>query len=88
MGQEMRRDFEEDLPTPRLPMEEIENRFQGEWIVMEDTEFEDMARITGGRVIFHSPDRDVAWNTAMELDLKKPAVLFMGGPPDDVDFAL
>ena len=44
--------------------------------------------IIEGVVVCHSKDRDEVYRTAMKLKPKHSAVLFMGKPPKNMEFAL
>jgi hypothetical protein len=44
--------------------------------------------IVEGTVACHSKDRDEVWRKAKELRPKHSAVLFIGSPPKNVEYAL
>lgn len=87
MAQELSRNIDDELPPVSLSLEEIENRFPKEWVVLDDTEYTG-AEVVSGRVVFHSTDKKLAWRRALELQPNRPAVFFTGGPSPDVEFAL
>ena len=41
-----------------LTMEEIEQKFDGEWVLIEDVETDDKLEVIRGKVIFHDKDKD------------------------------
>jgi hypothetical protein len=70
--------------TELLTMEEIERRFDGEWVVLTDIEDEPGPKIKRARVYWHGADQDEAWDKVGELP--KPfhvAVWYMGPLIDD-----
>lgn len=71
-----------------LTMEEIEERFDGEWVLLEDPELTEALHVTKAKLLWHSKDHDEIWRKAQEFDPVNSAVLFIGRPPDDIDFIL
>ena len=61
-----------------LSWDEIERRFDGEWVVIDDPEVTDDLDILGGRVVFHGATRAEAHEVIMRLGLKRFAVEFLG----------
>jgi hypothetical protein len=41
-----------------MSLVEIEAQFQSEWVVIEDPQTTDTLQVMGGRVLWHSSDRD------------------------------
>ncbi len=64
-----------------LTLKEIKDLFQSEWILIEDPETSPDLEIKGGKVIWHSKDRDEIYRKARELRPKHSAVLFTGELP-------
>jgi hypothetical protein len=71
-----------------LTMDQIEERYNGEWVLLGDPEIDDHHAVVRGRLIGHSPDRDEIDRIDHELRLRSAAILFIGGPPDDLVFVL
>jgi hypothetical protein len=86
--QELTKDFNDGLSSHFLTLEEIEVRYPGEWVVLDEVDFVGKSELTGGRVVFHSKGRDEAWARALEIRPKRAAVLFMGEPDPDMTFML
>jgi len=64
--------------TEILTTQEIYRRFHSEWILLEDPQLSKDLRVLGGRVVFHSSDRDELDRKAMQLQLRHSARLFTG----------
>ncbi|MBM4032188.1 MAG: hypothetical protein FJ291_10425 [Planctomycetes bacterium] len=71
-----------------MTMEEIEARFDSEWVLIVDPEYESDLQVKRGRVVCHSKDRDEAYRKALELRPKHSAFYYIGGFPEDMAFAL
>jgi hypothetical protein len=69
-------------------IEEMESRFDGEWVLIADPELAPGPRLLGGKVVFHGADRDDLDSKMRELQLKSSASLFMGGPPEGLEYAI
>ena len=67
---------------------EIEEAFDGEWVLIEDPETTPMIEIRRGKVVFHSKDRKEVNKKMKELDLRCFAVMFLGDPPKDLEYIL
>lgn len=58
-----------------LTHEEMEKRFDGEWVLVGDPELTDMEEVRRGTVLAHSADRDEVYQKALELRPKRVATL-------------
>jgi len=67
-----------------LSLSEIEVRFQSEWVLLEDPETTESLEVRGGRVLWHSKDRDEVYRKARELRPRHSAILYTGKLPKDV----
>lgn len=67
-----------------LSRAEIDARFEGEWVLIEDPEVDERLDVLRGRVLFHSPDRDAFDRKMLELRPRRSAVLYPGPWPDDL----
>jgi hypothetical protein len=61
-----------------LTIDEINSRFASEWALLEDPQLSDRMELTGGRVLYHSKDRDEVDRKALELRPRRSAVIFTG----------
>lgn len=71
-----------------LSLAEIQERFPGEWVLLEDPQTSESLDITGGKVLWHSRDRDEVYRKARELRPKHSAIIYMGKLPDEVAVVL
>ena len=71
-----------------LTMEEIERKFDGEWVLIEDVENDEQLEILRGKVIYHGKDKNELHRRAMESKTKKFASLFIGKPNPKMGFLL
>ena len=67
-----------------LTVQEIEARYESEWILMEDPEVTPQLEVTRGKVLFHSKDRDEVYKKAIELRPKHSAYLYTGRAAEDM----
>lgn len=70
-----------------LSLNEIQSRFDGEWILMLEPETDESLSVKKGLVVFHSPDRDEVYRKAIELKARF-AVLYTGSLPDNTAIVL
>jgi hypothetical protein len=71
-----------------LTLEQIEERFESEWVLVEDPETNDALEVQSGRVRWHSRDRDEVYRKAVELRPKRFAMLYTGKIPEDTAIVL
>jgi hypothetical protein len=71
-----------------LTLKEIEERFDSEWVLVEDPETNDALEVQRGTVRWHSKDRDEVYRKAVELRPKRFAMLYTGTIPKDTAIAL
>ncbi len=71
-----------------MTMEEIEARFDREWVLINDPVLDEQYHVVKGRVRFHSPDRDELDNAVGRLRTDTIATFFIGAPPDGMQFLL
>ena len=67
---------------------EIEAEFDGEWVLIEDPETTPMQEIIRGTVVFHGADKGKLHQRMRESRPRSSAVIFVGSPPEDLEFAL
>jgi len=71
-----------------LTVDEIQSRFNSEWVLIEDPKTDATLNVQSGRVLTHSPDRDEVYRRAAALKPNHFAVLFTGAMPDDTAIVL
>ncbi|RKY62391.1 MAG: hypothetical protein DRP95_01630 [Candidatus Latescibacterota bacterium] len=71
-----------------MTLAEIQALFDSEWVLIEDPETTESLQIKGGRVLWHSKDRDEVYRKAREFRPKHSAILFTGRPPEDTTIIL
>ena len=71
-----------------LTVDEIQSRFESEWVLIEDPQADAALNVQSGRVLMHSPDRDEVYRRAAALKPNRFAVLFTGVMPEDTAIVL
>ena len=71
-----------------LTIAEIESEFDSEWVLLEDPQTNEALEVQGGKVLYHSKNRDEFDRKVFEFRPKRFAVLFTGRPQEDMEFAL
>ena len=71
-----------------MTMDEIQARFDREWVLINEPEEDERLRVLSGRVRFHSPDRDEFDAAVKNLRSDHIAVRFIGDPPENMQFML
>jgi len=72
-----------------MTVEEMEHRFEGEWILVGDPETTEALEVVKGAVLHHSKDRDEVYRRAVELRRpKRYAIVFTGRMPPDTAIVL
>lgn len=71
-----------------LTVGEMESQFDSEWVLVGDPETDETLHVQGGRVIYHSKDRDEVYRKAIELKPKRFAMLYTGTLPKDTAIVL
>ena len=67
---------------------EIEETFNGEWVLIEDPECAPNLKIIRGKVIFHSKDRAEISVKMAELTRMHHAIMYIGGLPEGMEMVL
>ena len=67
-----------------LTRAEMEEQFQGEWLLIADPEVNEDLEVLRGRVVRHSPERDEVYQAGVEFRLKHTASLYVGPPSEHV----
>lgn len=71
-----------------LTIEQIEARFPSEWVLIAEPNTAPDQRLTGGRVLFHSPDRDEVDRKLLELRPPRFAFRYIGNLPEHMAMIL
>lgn len=71
-----------------LTLEQIEEQFESEWVLVEDPETNEALEVQSGRVRWHSKDRDEVYRKAIELRPKRFAMLYTGKMPEGTAIVL
>jgi hypothetical protein len=71
-----------------LTIEEIEARYAPDWVLIGEPRTDDEQRLLGGKVLYHSPDRDEVYRRAHELRLDRIAVRYLGTWPENMALVL
>lgn len=67
---------------------EIEAAYDGEWVLIGEPELTPMNEVVRGTVLFHSANRDDVYRDAMQRELNRVAILYVGARPTDVHYLL
>jgi len=71
-----------------LTVSQIEERFESEWVLVEDPQTSEALEVQSGKVRWHSKDRDEVYRKAVELRPKRFAVLYTGKMPQGTAIVL
>lgn len=71
-----------------MTIEEIRSQFESEWVLIEDPKTDEDLKVTGGRVLHHSRDRDEVYRKAVSLRPKRSAILYAGEIPEETAVVL
>jgi hypothetical protein len=64
-----------------MSLAEIQDRFVAEWVLLEDPETSELLEVKGGKVLWHSKDRDEVYRKAREFQPKHSAIVYTGKLP-------
>lgn len=67
-----------------MTMSEIEKQFDNEWVLLEDPILDERKQVAGGKVLYHSKNRDEVDQVAMRLRPKHSAFLYTGPIPENI----
>jgi hypothetical protein len=65
-----------------MTLDEINSRFDSEWVLIADPEVDENLEVVRGRVVIHRKDRDEVDRKAIELKLKSSAFHYTGHIPE------
>ena len=72
----------------QMTIEEIEARFDSEWVLIEDPQTDEKLKVLGGRVLHHSRDRDEVYRKAVSVRPKRSAIVYTGEIPEETAVVL
>jgi len=72
------------LMSEVMSLTEIQYRFKSEWVLIEDPETTESIEVKGGKVLWHSKDRDEVYRKAREIRPKHSAILYTGSLPEEM----
>jgi hypothetical protein len=61
-----------------MSLVEIQEKFDSEWVLVEDPETTESLEVTKGKVLWHSKNRDEVYRKARELSPQSSAILYTG----------
>jgi hypothetical protein len=67
-----------------MSLVEMKALFGSEWILIEDPETTESLEVKGGKVLWHSKDRDEVYRKARELGPKHSAIWYTGTLPEEM----
>ena len=76
------------LVSDLMSVTEIRSRFESEWVLIKDPELTQHLEVKGGKVLWHSKDRDEVYRKVVELRPKGFAMLYTGKMPKDTAIVL
>jgi hypothetical protein len=71
-----------------LTIDEIKARYAPDWVLIGEPRTDEFQRLHGGKVLFHSPDREAVYRKAVELHPGHFAFRYLGDLPEDMAFVL
>lgn len=71
-----------------LTMEEIEKKFDGEWVLIEDVETDERLEVVRGKVTYHGKDKNELHRRAMKSKSDHLATFYVGKPDPKMEFLL
>ena len=67
-----------------MTMAEMKNRFDSEWVLVGDPEFNEQMELVRGQVLFHSRDKEEVYRKDREIHPRSAAYVYTGPPPENV----
>ncbi|MCK6621044.1 MAG: hypothetical protein HUU32_09665 [Calditrichaceae bacterium] len=71
-----------------LTIAEIKALYDSEWVLVEEPQTDELLEVRGGKVRFHSKDRDEVYREAVKLRSKRFAMLYTGTIPEGTAIVL
>ena len=64
-----------------MTIAQIEAQFQAEWVLVEEPQTNEALEVQGGKVRWHSKDREELYRKAVEMHPKRFAIVYTGKMP-------
>jgi hypothetical protein len=71
-----------------LTMEEIEKKYDGEWVLIEDVETNEQLEILRGKVTYHGNDKNELHRLAKKSNSSSNTTRYFGKPDPKMEFWL
>jgi hypothetical protein len=71
-----------------LTIAEIEEKFESEWVLIEDPSTDESLEVRGGKVRCHGKDRDEEYRRAGQIRPRRFAIVYTGSMPGNTVIAL
>jgi len=71
-----------------MTLQEIQDRFDSEWVLIDEPQTNEALEVEAGRVVWHSKDRDEVYRKAIELRPKRFALHYTGRMPEGTAIVL
>ncbi len=71
-----------------LTIGEIEEKFESEWVLIEDPSTDESLEVRGGTVRCHGKDRDEVYRRAVQIRPRRFAIVYTGQYAGDTAIAL
>ncbi len=71
-----------------LTIGEIEEKFESEWVLIEDPSTDESLEVRGGTVRCHGKDRDEVYRRAVQIRPRRFAIVYTGSMPGNTAIAL
>ena len=71
-----------------LTLEEIEERYDSEWVLLESPQVNENLEVLSGRIAWHSKDSDEVDRKAVEMRHRSSSFLYTGEMPEDTAIIL
>ncbi|MEM6613057.1 MAG: hypothetical protein AAF652_12550 [Cyanobacteria bacterium P01_C01_bin.72] len=71
-----------------MTFEEIEQNYNGQWVLIAYTETDEDLKVVKGKVIAHSANREDVYQALANADKQPLAIEYMGQVPEDLAFIL
>ena len=76
------------MTDAEMTIEEIEARFDSEWVLVGDPWTNEALEVLGGKILHHGKDRDEVYRRAVALRPERCAILYTGEIPEDTAVVL
>lgn len=74
--------------SPVLPISEIKQQYQDEWVLIAYTQVDENLSVTEGEVLAHSPNVETLYHLLPQYRDRAVAFEYVGDLPEDLAFIL